>query len=84
MMEAIHGPEDKADARIFIWTPGAIQVTQNTVTGRTYCTETFTDAKGASRRVFPIKDARRCARMPAARKAGTRGESSLLRFARPQ
>jgi ketosteroid isomerase-like protein len=52
MMEAFHGPADKADACIFISTPCAIQVTQNTATGRTYTTETYTDAKGVSRRIL--------------------------------
>ena len=52
MMEAFHGPAEKADACIFISMPGAIQVTQNTATGRTYTTETYTDAKGVSRRIL--------------------------------
>ena len=42
MMEAFHGPEDKADACIFISTPGAINVT----------TESYTDSAGVSRRIL--------------------------------
>lgn len=52
MMEAFHGPEDKADACIFISTPGAINVTNDTASGRTYTTESYTDSTGVSRRIL--------------------------------
>ena len=52
MMEAFHGPEDKADACIFISTPGRIQVIGDTARARTYTTETYTDAKGVTRTIL--------------------------------
>ena len=52
MMVEFHGPDDNPDTCIFISTPGAINVTGDTATARTYTTESYTDFEGTSRRIL--------------------------------